>query len=237
MVWDDIWHQKRYVSDYTLRFYAYLDSLAQSLHRDAAILECGCGPGGGLTRFAMNGLCAYGIDLSTTAVMNARAQGSNVVRANILAMPFPSGSFDLVYNSGVIEHFDKPEIALAEMARVTKPGGKVLVIVPNKFCPQYQLYKFITMKLGTWPFGYEESYSLGRLKRLYANANLTIDRVVAFQVLPPLATHDWELLPLSIRRRLMGLERLFPFRVYYAYAIGILGAKRQKASQSCNVGA
>lgn len=46
-------------------------------------------------------------------------------------LPFASGSFDAVFCKGSIDHFDRPEAALAEMARVTKPDGRVVVAIAN----------------------------------------------------------------------------------------------------------
>jgi SAM-dependent methyltransferase len=47
------------------------------------------------------------------------------------ALPFPTGSFDCVLLSEVIEHLDTPQISLGEAARVLKPGGRLLVTTPN----------------------------------------------------------------------------------------------------------
>jgi SAM-dependent methyltransferase len=47
------------------------------------------------------------------------------------ALPFASGSFDAVICKGAIDHFDRPERAVAEMARVAKPDGRVVVAVAN----------------------------------------------------------------------------------------------------------
>ena len=47
------------------------------------------------------------------------------------ALPFASGSFDAVICKGAIDHFDRPARALAEMARVTKPDGRVVLAIAN----------------------------------------------------------------------------------------------------------
>jgi SAM-dependent methyltransferase len=47
------------------------------------------------------------------------------------ALPFRSGSFDASLCKGAIDHFDRPERAIAEMARVTKPTGRVVLAIAN----------------------------------------------------------------------------------------------------------
>jgi SAM-dependent methyltransferase len=47
------------------------------------------------------------------------------------ALPFADASFDASYCKGALDHFDRPELAIAEMARVTKPHGRVILAVAN----------------------------------------------------------------------------------------------------------
>jgi SAM-dependent methyltransferase len=48
-------------------------------------------------------------------------------------LPFADQQFDVVVIRSVLEHVDEPEVTFRELARVTKPGGLVLVNVPNKW--------------------------------------------------------------------------------------------------------
>jgi SAM-dependent methyltransferase len=54
-----------------------------------------------------------------------------VVRGDVLALPFPDGSFDAVIASEVLEHIPDDERAMAEITRIVKPGGQVAVTVPR----------------------------------------------------------------------------------------------------------
>jgi len=47
------------------------------------------------------------------------------------SLPFRSGSFDAAVCKGAIDHFDRPELAISEMARVTRPGGRVVLAIAN----------------------------------------------------------------------------------------------------------
>ncbi len=48
-------------------------------------------------------------------------------------LPFQSNSFDLLVNKDVLEHLIHPEVLVKEMVRITKPGGHLLIHVPNHF--------------------------------------------------------------------------------------------------------
>jgi ubiquinone/menaquinone biosynthesis C-methylase UbiE len=47
-------------------------------------------------------------------------------------LPYPSNQFDLVMSAHTLEHLAAPETGLGEMLRVVKPGGLILVLVPNR---------------------------------------------------------------------------------------------------------
>jgi SAM-dependent methyltransferase len=53
------------------------------------------------------------------------------VRAWADALPFATGSFDAVYCKGALDHFDTPALAIAEMARVTRADGRVVLAIAN----------------------------------------------------------------------------------------------------------
>ena len=113
---------------------------------------------------------AVAADLSAHAAAlarrNARELGVALAAftADLQALPFASGSFDLVFSQGVLEHFADPAPAVAEQARVLRPGGVLVVDVPQKF-NWYTVGKRRAMRAGSWPWGWETEYSAGELHR------------------------------------------------------------------------
>jgi SAM-dependent methyltransferase len=95
----------------------------------ARLLDAGCGSGRMLDELARYGR-VWGVDLSSEAVAAARSRGHEVVRAAIESMPFGDGAFDLVTCLDVIEHTCDERDALAELRRVTRPGGLLIATVP-----------------------------------------------------------------------------------------------------------
>jgi SAM-dependent methyltransferase len=95
------------------------------------LLDAGCGTGFNLVALARLG-SASGIDLSPEAIRFCRERGVRAARASLLALPFPPGAFDVVTSFDVIYHdwVSDDRAAVAEMARVLRPGGVLLVRVP-----------------------------------------------------------------------------------------------------------
>ena len=108
--------------------------LAHHLKPGAGILSVGCGPGMILRQlFSIEpSIQATGIDISVGRVREAiQKSGSNprlkFVSGDAHAMPFPSDSFDVVYSRMLFEYLADKERAVAEMVRVCRPGGTVLL--------------------------------------------------------------------------------------------------------------
>lgn len=91
-----------------------------------AVLEVGCGTGLVLERIARFASRAEGIDLSPGMLEKARQRGLTVVEGSATELPFEDNSFDVTCSFKVLAHIPPIEIALAEMARVTRPGGRIL---------------------------------------------------------------------------------------------------------------
>ena len=98
---------------------------------DRRLLDAGCGTGFNLLALSRLGR-ATGIDLAGEAVAFCRERGVRALRASLLALPFPDASFDVATSFDVIYHawVSDDRAAVAEMARVVRPGGVLLVRVP-----------------------------------------------------------------------------------------------------------
>lgn len=112
------------------RYHQLVDDLAVELcarhGRGQDIVEVGCGTGRVLARLAGFARRAVGVDLSAGMLAHARSRGLTVVQGAATALPLASESVDVACSFKVLAHVPDVRGALAEMARVVRPGGWVL---------------------------------------------------------------------------------------------------------------
>ncbi len=117
-------------------YHALIDALECGLAAPASagrdVLEVGCGTGLILRRLADVARSAVGVDLSEGMLGGARKRGLRAVQGSATALPFADASFDLVCSFKVLAHVEPIEQALAEIARVTRPGGTLLLEFYNR---------------------------------------------------------------------------------------------------------
>lgn len=112
-------------------FYAkYADTLKPQTPGDR-VLDVGCGVGQVLRRLQEAGYEAVGVEVSESNLDRARESGLTCQFYDGRHLPFPDGHFASVGALNVIEHVEAPEALIPEMARVTRPGGRVLISSPN----------------------------------------------------------------------------------------------------------
>jgi SAM-dependent methyltransferase len=90
------------------------------------VLDIGCGDGQISRMLAATGSEVVGVDPTWNQIRVAaeRGGGADYVRASADELPFPGGSFDAAVACLVFEHIDAIDAAIAEVARVVRPGGR-----------------------------------------------------------------------------------------------------------------
>lgn len=110
---------------------------AEWLPPGARVLDAGCGAGfSSLLLFGERLARAHylGVDISDAVDVAAdrfREKGieAEFLQADLMRLPFPPGSFDLIFSEGVLHHTDSTELALKSLARKLAPGGRFLFYV------------------------------------------------------------------------------------------------------------
>ena len=123
-----------------------VDYARLGVHRGDRVLDLGCGFGRHSYQAARLGAQVVAFDASAAEVRNVQdtfgamavageldPETSRVgsVQGDALRLPFADGSFDRVIASEVLEHIPADEMAMAELARVLRPGGTMAVTVPR----------------------------------------------------------------------------------------------------------
>lgn len=110
---------------------------AAPLVKDKSILDFGCGSGYGSAELSASARFVDAVDTSRDAINHAasRFREDNLHFNSIdpqQALPFPDGTFDAVVSFQVIEHVADDDRYIAEARRVLAPGGRLLLITPNR---------------------------------------------------------------------------------------------------------
>lgn len=167
--------------------------------RDRRVLEIGIGAGTDFINFARAGAKVTGVDLTPAAANHAQRRldleclAADVAVADGEALPYPDGSFDLVYSWGVIHHANHPARIVREARRLTAPGGQVRAMLYGRHSwvayglwlrhalvaghPRRSLSDVVSSHMespGT------RAYTRGELKSLFEGAGFEQVRVVGF---------------------------------------------------------
>ena len=133
--------------------------------RDLHLLDCGCGTGHNLATLLRPYGSAFGFDLTPGGLAHARAAGLRLARADMAAIPFQSGRFDLATSFDVLQYVLDDAAVMKEIARVIKPGGGLVVTAAA-------LDLLRGGHAGTWPE--VRRYTTARMRSIVEGAGLEI---------------------------------------------------------------
>ncbi len=138
--------------------------------KNASALEMGCGRGIDSLFLAYKGYSLTALDYYELPLLKLERAKSyyedkfscklniQFVKNDFFRTELPQNSFDLVFNSGVIEHYinssERIEL-IKQMMRITKDGGNIVIAFPNRFHPFVSIWDFIRKKFSNF-----ESYEL-----------------------------------------------------------------------------
>jgi SAM-dependent methyltransferase len=132
----------------------YRDLIAKYLRRGELVLEAGCGRYMTFCKEFSGMARVVGVDLESALETDNR-EAPFGVRADLGRLPFPAACFDLVISRSVVEHLAEPAQVFHEFFRVLRPGGRVVMITPNKYdyvsliaaASPYRLHRLLVSKI------------------------------------------------------------------------------------------
>lgn len=124
-----------------------------------------------------------GIDISTTAAVAAHRRGvRDAVRSDVCRLPFADGAFDLVVSNSTLDHLPDAaaiDTALAELLRVTSPGGVAIITLDNPRCPTVAMRTVLPERwlraTGLVPYEMGATLSLPALERSAERVGFRVD--------------------------------------------------------------
>ncbi len=110
---------------------ARIEHLLAPFSGDERALDSGCGSGALAFALAPHVREVVGVDLEAELLAAGRERapaGVTLIEGDAMALPFGYGEFDLAGCLRVLHHVRRPELVVSELARVTRPGGRILVV-------------------------------------------------------------------------------------------------------------
>ena len=169
------WRWRQYLTD-TLSFLVNWANVSSA----AAVLDVGCGTGE-LARLLLEQnphQAIVGIDISEEMLVQARQKLRNVEQvtfeqASASALPIPDNTFEVVVSANAFHYFPEPKEALAEMRRVLKPDGKIVIL---DWCKDFLVCQICDWVLQRLDPAHQQCYTEAELHDLLKTAGFRIDR-------------------------------------------------------------
>ncbi len=176
--------------------YARLRSLIdENVKTRALVLDAGCGPGR-VFHYQTRRRPRFIVGLDSGASVGENRNVNRRLRGDLEALPFRDAAFDVVISAHVLEHVERPEVVFSEMARVLKPGGRLLALTPNRwhYVPllarllPHRMHVAVNRARGlgegdVFPTQYRAN-TAGRMRELLTGAGLEVERLDLFETEP-----------------------------------------------------
>jgi len=144
---------------------------------NAKILDAGCGPGLFSEHFVSDN-SVIGVDFSYNMLTLARKKGIHSVQADLLKLPFPKNSFDLIFCIETVQHFEDYSQLVSKLSRALKKEGKLVLSFLNAESVVRNVYRSTVGILHSSEIK-PEWYSISELKCAFLSNELSVEEILA----------------------------------------------------------
>lgn len=237
--WDDIYknlnNEEKKLSSWYISNRNTKTLLTAAAKRCHTVMEIGSAPGAWLAWIHQNSLSRVtGLDYSETGIEKQKKyfiklgiDGESVCE-DILSYTGSENIFDLVYSLGVIEHHDDPSLMIQAHLRLAKPGGLVLIAIPNysgKYLTLQSIFDSENLKIHNLNL-----MSKVALERCAPKAGISDLRVFPFGRLDPGLINLNNRLPSAVTKPLFHfatlLSHLIPEKLHLAHAMWVMSFRK-----------
>ena len=237
--WQNYWAQQGdheiYLDEMSKAIISELEDICGSL-KGKRVLEAGCGRGIISARMAELGAEVYLLDISEEALKIARKHfiAKNLhamfLHGDILDLPFRESTFDLVWNAGVMEHFEEADQlrAIQGISKIIKPAGLFITFNPYAGAFFYSIGKKYAEKKGIWPYGPEFPVkSLGEGCRV-AGLKVLREYPICFKENLSYLSYVSKHLRSIVKLILLPFSKRFLMKIFGGYLLVTIGVKQQR---------
>jgi ubiquinone/menaquinone biosynthesis C-methylase UbiE len=247
--WDTFWERKSNLAE----VYPNSDRIRRNINkfidlRGKKVLEIGAGTGRDSFDMAKDGADIFMLDYSMPSlkiITDLKKEQDTIfaVGGDAFMLPFQTNTFDVVFHQGLLEHFRKSdaERMITENLRVVKPGGFLLIDVPQRW-HIYTLIKHCLILMNAWFAGWEREFSPGELKKALRKHDVCIVHVygewmypslfyrmfrellLKFNIKLPLYPHPFPSLT-KLRAKIRSIFSSSFIQIHTALSIGVLARK------------
>jgi SAM-dependent methyltransferase len=165
--------------------------------QDKRILDVGCGVGMYTSAFKRYSSHVFGIEIEHERAGAAREHTTGIVVSPGERLPFADQAYDVLFSHEVLEHVADDTLCVREMVRITRPGGHIVIFVPNRlyFFETHGIYWKGSYRFGNKPFinwlpnrvrnrlaPHVRAYTRASLRALFAD--LPVRELVLTQIFP-----------------------------------------------------
>lgn len=154
--------------------------IAHAADQCVKLLEAGCGDGFYLGKLkGISNTTFFGLDYNILRVRRVKKEneGASLINANLKVIPFKDNIFDIVLVNHVLEHIEDDQGILKEIYRVLRPGGTMILGVPNEGCLIARIRNNILQRSILRDTDHVHFYTESKLKDKLALVNFRIVKV------------------------------------------------------------